>query len=316
MCKRKICQFISIDTSIVLFTLRTTMKTTPIRWLFRIFYASIILFLLWQIIMFFSPRPPSYTTAEKQAITMACDRFVREMTATINEGTSTAVVRPATSPALVAGIAHLLNDSNEMATAALKDALRSSGRYEVHEGSVLKKFFSDVTDALSESKSLEEVLRAGQKVKLDLVLAGRVVDVVLINESKATAKLELLAWDTREAKIMMRQTIEATAEIGWEQKAGQMMRGLPAHQRLIIWLAIVASAPWLTAFATHRVLEKKSNASSFLLILVYALFGTALAMLLITNVPGSSRFGLTTLLALAVSAGYSFWACERIAANK
>lgn len=292
------------------------MKWLLIKLPLRILFVTLLLFFIWQLIVFFRPRPAAYTQAEVRAIALVCDRLISEMATELdrrsNDSSSTG---QQTSP-LIVGLAHLLNDPRDTATGVMRDRLNAHPRFEVHEGSILKKFFSDVTKAFSEATSLEEVLQAGQKVELDIVIAGRMLEVILLGENKASAKADLIAWDVRAGNTLTRQTLEATWEPTWLQTPDQKLRALSAFQRLLIWLALVLSAPWLTAFATHRILERKSNAASFTLLLSYTIFGTALAVMFTRATPGTNGYWLTILASLIITAAYSFRACERIASRR
>lgn len=291
------------------------MKWLLVKLPLRILSVLLLSFFAWQLLMFFRPRPPEYTSAEQKALAQAMDRFLDESVSTLDSmESSNGRMTHAATPWRV-GVAHLLNDPRDSATDILRECVRNNPRLELHEGSVLKKFLADVGHAVANATSLEEIALAGQKVELDLVLAGRVKETRLLPQNSASATIDLLAWDTQRGSLLLNKTTQALWEPSLSRQTEMRLRGLPRMQRVFIWLFVILAAPWLTAFATHRTLEKKSNAASFLLVFGYTVFGTALAVYLNRTQPGADGFWLHTFGAMLVTAIYSFWACERIASK-
>ncbi len=283
------------------------------RWLLfklplRIVAFTVIGFFVWQAVVFLRPRPADFVPAGVKALDVAFNQFIHGIVTEkdkINESDR--------STPFKVGVAHLINDPRDTATATLRARLRAHPRFDVHEGSVLKKFFADITTAIAEATSLEEIIQAGQRVDLDLVLAGRIIEVTSFDANRAAAKVELMAWDTHRGTLLLRQTVQGQWEPHWSRRFEHQLRSRPFYQRLLLWLCLVLAMPWITAFATHRVLERKNNAISFALIMSYTLFGTALAIMLNATEAGAPGFWWQTLLALVAAALYSFWACEAIA---
>ena len=92
------------------------------------------------------------------------------------------------------------------------------------------------------------------------------------------------------------------------------LQKLPWGARLGGWLVFVGVLPWVTAFATDWALGQKSNLASVLLLVVYVILGVVLAFALLGSQLAGGRDVLTLAGAFLASAGYTFWACEQVAA--
>ena len=93
-------------------------------------------------------------------------------------------------------MAHLVNDPGDALTAGLRAAIAEVPPWSVEENPVILKFLADVTHAMKQATSLDEILHAGRRVELDLLVVGRVLDV-RESDGAGEARLEVDAYDLR-----------------------------------------------------------------------------------------------------------------------
>ena len=130
----------------------------------RTFLIVIALFLTWQIWMFSRPRPRPLTPAEAAAVEKACLETV-------------ALIQKAAPPPARIGVATFIGDDTGQVTASLKLRLGAASGYDVLAESPIRRFLGDVSEAVANASTPEEVMRAGQSVSMDVVVAGRVLAV-------------------------------------------------------------------------------------------------------------------------------------------
>lgn len=257
-------------------------------------------FFAWQTFMFLRPRPRVFAPDEVQALSAAAKSAADRLA-------------PEIGPQARIGVAHLGNDPLDTATTVLKTALTDRPGWRIEEHSIFQKFLTDVGRAVSQATSLEEIVRAGQKVDLDVIVAGKVVDVAT-TDGTTRASLELTAYDTRKGAVALRDTFTAEWRPTVLTRLARTFEGVGPLWRFVIWLGAVLALPWLTRTATVAAAGRKSNLASFLLVLVYTVLGLLLAALMTGfQLLGGGQW-LRFFGALIFCAGYSFWACERIAA--
>ncbi|MFH0909594.1 MAG: hypothetical protein V1929_12610 [bacterium] len=266
---------------------------------FRIFGLLFLCFLIWQVAVFVKPRPRPFTPPEIRAVELACDKAASALTTNLN------------IPSRF-GVAHFIGDPYDNVTESMRVSLAGHPGWTVEKGSVIEKFLEDVMKAAGGATSLEEITKAGQRVELDVIVAGRVLSVDTSNGT-SRASIQVLAYDTRPSQWLTRDTFEATWKPTFVEKTLDGVRQSSPLTRLLIWLAFVALLPWATAFATQWALERKSNFTSFIVVSAYTVIDLAAALALTGfSVAGGGPW-LKFLTAFAVAAGYNFWACERIA---
>ena len=267
----------------------------------RIVMTVVCVFLIWQAIVFMRPRPRLFTVNEVKAVKAACEK-VADLCAA-----------KAAKPARI-GVAHLANDPNALATSVLRDALSSRAGFQVQQGSPVQKFLKDVGRAVSEATSLDEVVNAGRRVELDVIVAGKVLAVDATNGA-AQAALQVYAYDVRPGQWLVKDTVTAEYNPSLPERTWDWCKGTKPMTRVIGWLLIVVLMPWVTLFATRWALEKRDNTASFIIVSAYTVFAMALAVGL-GGAPGGTAYWMKMLAAFVFAAAYSFWACERIAARE
>jgi hypothetical protein len=271
-----------------------------LRFPFVSFFGLLAIFLLWQMIVFLRHRPRGYTEAEQRAVA-ACSRSL-----------AGALEGRLPSPAKL-GVAHFVGDSRDEVTRAVREALADVKGFSVEQSSIIQRFLSDVSRAVAEATSLDEVLNAGRRVSLDVVVAGRVLDVSEREDGTGVARLQVWAYDVRDGKMKAAETVEGS----WRPDVFRRMRAkvlsVSAVVRLIIWLAVVLALPWIARPATRWAVGRKSNAAAFAVLAAHVLVGVSLAFVLSGAGP-AGFWGWTRFWGAFVFASvYSFWACDRIA---
>lgn len=267
----------------------------------KVAFVVLSLFTAWQGWVFMRPEPREFTAAETQAVRKVCDRTVGELVDKV----------PAQS---VFGVAHFANDPNDAFTTAMRKALAASPEFQVVQGSVIRKFLADVSSAVKNATSLDEVVHAGRRVGIDVLVVGKTGHVRHL-EKDAAAEAQVIVYDVAKGACIMKQKVSAT----WTPLSGEQpptkARGLHPLLRVLLWVCVVALLPLVTPFMTRWAVEKKSNAAGFALLGAYSAIGLLAAMLLMGfRIVGTCRSFLLMGAFLACAA-YNYWICERIAAG-
>ncbi len=271
-------------------------------WSWRLFASCVLAFFVWQAIVFLRPRPRRPTPDELEAWRATATEAARRLAQHVPPGSRI-------------GVAHLANDPRDEITAILKASLAATPGWHVEERSVFQRFLSDVSRALAAATSLDEVLHAGRRVDLDVVIAGRALTPETTNGTLRTA-MHLLAYDTHRGMFVFRDTIRMEWRPSWIVRARRSVAAVPLRWRVAIWLISSLVLPWVTSFATSWAIRWRANWVGFVLILAYTVIDLVLALALLGDSPfnwgGPWRWlGLTVMCAL-----YNFWSCERIASRE
>ncbi len=260
-------------------------------------------FIAWQVGVFFLPRPTPYSEDQRRAVERTCRNL-------------TDVLVPQLDRPLRVGVIHLVNDGNDQATAILKATLAARcANWRVIQESVVHRFLSDLGKTVSAATSVDELVNAGRRVQIDLVVAGRVEDVIISN-GMCRVSLDAFVCDVQAGKIVYKGRIEGSWSPGASARLARWMRHGSPLKRFLIWLCFVLVMPWATPFGARWAVERKSNAASFALMTTYTVLGVLLAVTLSGFVVSGGAAWMKLFLAFVVSAVYSFWACERIAAGR
>jgi len=262
----------------------------------------IMVFIIWQFFLFLRPRQRPYSDAEIRAIQRAAAAAAAEMAAQIG------------APARF-GVAHLRGDWKDRFGEELCTAIAARPGFTVLEGSPIRRFLDDIGNAILDATSIEDVLKAGQKVRMDVLVAGRVLSVGTA-EGVSTARAEILAYDTRVGAWVVRGVFEGRWAPNPAARATAALSRMVPWKRFGLWLVIVGALPWLTPFLTRRALASKTNAASLALIGTYTLVALFLALLFTGFQISGAAATIRLLATIVVAAFYNYWACERIAARE
>jgi hypothetical protein len=263
---------------------------------------ALALFMAWQLWVFCSPKPLPYTEGHKRAIREACREIERRVAAR-EQG------------ALRLGVMHFSGDNQDAVTDAVREALDRHAHWQVVEGSPINKFFVDVTRAVANASSLDEIIHAGRAVQMDAIVAGRVLSVT---ESNQVARAQLKVWvvDTRTRQWLLNDVIEGTWRPNLLTRATWAVQAWDWRGRMALWLGFVLLLPWLTPFGTRWAIERKSNAVSFGLLTLYTLLDLLLAVALAGFIVAGGWDWTKFFGALLLCGAYNFWVCERIAVRE
>jgi len=268
----------------------------------RIFLFLLVLFVVWQVWVFSRPQPRAYSADERAAL----EAVLREALGPVRAGIGGEPSR--------FGVAHFLNDPNEEATRMMRALIGRERAWTVVEGSLIQAFLSGIGATVLQATSLDEVMHAARRVEIDVVVTGKVVRVAT-TPSGAVAAVQVHVYDARSAETLVASLHEKEWTPGAVERGARALRAMHPLARLGIWLAVVLALPWVTAGATHRTVSMKRNWASFALLLGYVILGMTLALALSHFQISGVRGSLALLAALVFCGGYSFWACERIAAR-
>ncbi|MBM4163864.1 MAG: hypothetical protein FJ222_05430 [Lentisphaerae bacterium] len=256
------------------------------------------LYFIWQAVVFLRQRPEPYTEAESRAVAAACDEAARRI-ASSEPG------------ALRIGVAHFIGDRRDAVTVAMRRALAARDGLSVVDGSPIRKFLADMAQALGAAVSLDEALHAGGRVELDAVVAGRVRTEAAGFRGRAV--LDVRAYDVRAGRWLLREEVVGVWCPGPLTRLALRAQRLGWGLRLALWLGFVAALPWLTPFGTRWAMARRSNAASFALLAATVAVDLAAGVTLFRFTADGFAAWALFFVAAAACAGYTFWACERVA---
>lgn len=265
----------------------------------KVLFGVLAAFAVWQGSVFLRQSPREYTATEKAAVRNLC-RDVVDRLAEQSPGDR------------AIGVAHFLNDPSDGFTTIMREAAAGTPDWRVEEASIIQRFLSDISTAVKNATSLDEIIHAGRRVGIDIVIAGRVIET-LASQEGARAEAMVMAYDVKQGKALLNEPLSATWEPTLGSRLGGAVRGMNPFLRFVVWLVLVLLLPLVTPFATHWVIEKKSNLASFGLLAAYTVTGLFLALLFAGfRIEGPFR-AVTLCLAVAGCGTYNYWVCERIA---
>lgn len=255
------------------------------------------LFVFWQFWTFLAPHPDPLQVEELAAVHDACADFIQELQEKAGERR------------LIFGSVRFQNDPSGEVTTAVEAAISSHPSWKIDESPIVQRIVGDIAKAIADATSIDDVMKAGQNVSLDAVVLGKVRDIAIL-PGGSTATIEFHVRDLRNGGWLLQQSITGT----WEPSLIDALRApIPGWIRLIIWIVIVATLPWITQPVIHIAVEAKSNHASAMLVSGYTFTAVILAALLMEfSLQGASSW-LLFIGATICAGGYSWWACEKVA---
>lgn len=219
-------------------------------------------FFLWQVYVWIRPKPEPLSPEQTAAFSVLTRDLVAALPAT--EGGPHAL-----------GIARLANDPMGEVTTLLKNAAATRPDWQPIEENLIKKFLGDVTQAVSNASSLDEVLYAGREVDLRLVLSGKIESRP---DPDTPARITLSLYDTREGRFLHRDTHERTwtaAELAALKTPTSDLSDPTSDFRPLtpafFWIFAIL-LPWITYPAFERILRRHSNLANAAWLLGLTLF--------------------------------------------
>ncbi|MFZ4398080.1 MAG: hypothetical protein ACOYOU_20900 [Kiritimatiellia bacterium] len=269
-----------------------------LRWLL----VAMAAFLVWQLWVFRGPKAAPYTETELRAVHKACQEIGNRIAAQEHG-------------ALRLGVAHFSGDNQNAVTAAVRAELARHDRWQVCEGSPVRKFLADISHAVANASSLDEIIHAGRAVEMDVIVGGQ---VLIVTETNNTAHALLKTWavDTRDRRQLIAGEIAGMWRPNLLERATLAIQCWNWRGRLLLWLGFVILLPWLTPFGTRWAIARKSNAAGFGILTIYTLFDLLLAVALAGFIVAGGWAWIKFFVALLLCGAYNFWACEKIAARE
>lgn len=268
----------------------------PVRFLLILLLA----FVAWQVWIFSRPLPRSFTEREMQVLESALSDALKPVESRIGDTPSRF------------GIARFFHDANDEATRSVRRLIDQRENWSVIESSPIQQFLSDVSRTLLQATSPGEIIHAGRRVDIDVIVAGEVLRVDSTDTS-AHASVRVNIYDARSGEWLVAGVYESSWAPPPATRIRMEIRRLPRLLRLLPWLAFVAALPWLASPLIHRAVEQKSNLLSFMTLGSLTLLDLLPALLLWEfnlNRPG----GVIRLLTLLVAcSAWNWWASEKIA---
>jgi hypothetical protein len=270
----------------------------------RIVGAALLVFVVWQAVVFLRPRPED---VPELAVALL-DGAVADAGAELGD-----LFAGGEEPARV-GLARLGGDPYGTVTERLGEALDARGELVWDRTSVVRRFIQDLGSAAWNSTSLDELATSGRRVKLDALVSGKVV--LPEDDGNGVPSLELRICDLRPGGEKRELSVPGRAlPVAVEVPVVPPLASVSWRWLFLAALGILA-LPWLTPFLTEWALALRANGASALLLAGYV----TVDLLLLGVVPGlAARLAgglMLPALAAAFCAGYSHWACETIAARR
>lgn len=256
-------------------------------------------FAVWQGWVFPRPSPREYTAPEQAAVRKLCGDVVERLAHEYPEDKAV-------------GVAHFLNDPSDGFTASMRAAAADKAGWRVEEASIIQRFLADITMAVKNATSLDEIVNAGRRVGIDIVIAGKVLDTGTA-DGEGMARAMVIAYDVRQGKAVLNESLSATWEPTLGSRLAGAFQGMNPLLRFVVWLSLVLLVPVATPFAVHWALARKSNAASFGLLAAYTAMDLVLALLFSGFRVQGAVGALGLCLAVAVCGAYNYWICEKIA---
>jgi len=233
--------------------------TTPL------FISLAVLFFGVQVYFWLRPAPVPLLPEEREAVRAA-----------VGQALDAARGVEGLLPASVVAV-HLSRDPSDDATAVLREELERRDGWTPVKGTPATAFVRDVAKTIMEATSLEECLRAGRRVGIDVVVRGK-LDAVASTNGTASAALYLSLYDTRKGADVVTGAFQGTWPPPKQAPSGRAAS--PARKWVFALLALLL--PWIAVSFVVRAREARSNAASALL-LAGLLAADALAGLLLVR---------------------------------
>lgn len=266
----------------------------------------ILLFAIWQAWVFVHPRPSELDARQRVVLT----RAVEEAVARVRKDAGGTVKMP-----LQAGVIHLGNDPRDTATDLLREALAAKPEISLPEGSVITTFLKDLRKALLDSTSVDEVIHAGRRSSLDVVLYGKVLTENL--DAGQAAALELSAVNGKQGGHLFEKQLFTGRQALPDSIGGNSDTDSPAKAKgwllPILGILVALALPWLLARPLESVLDKKSNTASAFFLAVLSVADMVLLWGGWTLGNRSFPMGWLLLAIFLACAAWNFFSLEKLA---
>ena len=206
------------------------------------------IFLLFQIWFWLRPAPVPLTANETTALREAVRDAIEKV-----ESVEGAL------PATVA-VVHFASDPTDDATRILRGELADRDGWTIVSGSPAVSFLKSIGKTLNEATSVDEYLRPGRRVGIDVLFYGTVRSVASY-DGISRATLTVKAYDTRTGKNLFADDVAASYP-KVRTAVGRSIVATPRSRRWWIFAAIALVLPWALAPFTLGILGRRSNGSN------------------------------------------------------
>ncbi len=277
----------------------------------KFFTLIVVAFIVWQFFLFLTPAPRPLNSLEVSVVKKFSNGLVDEII-------SNDIIHTLDKPIEI-GILHLLNDESDEITENLTAAFNENTNFVVSTESVPYKFVKELGKNLVKSTSIEEIVSAGNKVNIDLLVGGKVESCIGV-EGVANLDLYIYVFSPKLGKMIKYERIVETFDVEKDNLLESGVKSNKKHEFLkgfllmIVAVFIVLVLPWVTEPLIWKVVDKKSNGVSFMLLLGYI----AIDLVVIVAMGGIqfvSSGWLAAVLAVYIFllGGYNYRVVEKIA---
>lgn len=254
------------------------------------FLGAFVLFQLW---FWLRPAPVPLSSNESAAVRAAVAETLDSIEK--NDGFSRSS----------AAVVHLVSDPTDEATAILRHELADREAWSLVSGSPAIAFVKSLAKTIYEATSVDEYLRPGARVGIDVVFYG-VLNHVSTEAGVSRASLTLTAYDTRSGTNLFKGDV--VGEFPKTSTAiGRAIVAKSRSSRGWIFAITVLLLPWIFAPLSLRVLSHRTNGASAAVLCAIVLADALLGLVLFYGV--SSQLP-AALCILSVCAAYDLLCCE------
>jgi len=251
-------------------------------------------FVLCQLWFWLKPSPVPFSPNESAAVRDAVQRVLDGVSE--SEGFATPVS---------AAVVHLVSDSTDEATAVVRREIADREGWTLVNGSPAVAFVKSLAKTLYEASSVDEYLRPGARVGIDVVFYG-VLNHVSTEGGISRASLTLTAYDTRRGVDLFKGDVNG--EFPRVRTAvGRAVVAKSRSSRIWIFAVFALLLPWISAPLSLRVLSRRSNGASALALGVLVALDAVAGLVLFY---GIASHGAAVLSILAVCLVYDLVCCE------
>ena len=256
----------------------------------------LIVFVLFQLWFWLRPSPIPFSTNEAEAVRSA----VEEALARAEKADG---FRPAT-----AAVVHFVSDPTDEATEILRRELAARDGWTLVNGSPALSFVKSIAKTVYEATSVDEYLRPGARVGLDVVFYG-VLNHVSTEKGVSRASVTLTAYDTRIGLNLFKGDV--TGSFPRVRTAlGRAVVAKSRSSRIWIFSIVALLLPWVSSPLSLKVLAHKDNGASAAVLGALTLVDVIVGAILFYDV---SDHLFRAVCVVAVCVFYNLVACEVLA---
>lgn len=204
-----------------------------------------------------------------------------------------------------AAVVHFVSDPTDEATAILRRELAAREGWTLVEGSPAVAFVKSLAKTVYEATSVDEYLRPGSRVGIDVVFYG-ILNGVSTEGGVSRASMSLTAYDTRTGSNLFRSDVSGEYP-RVHTAVGRAVVAKSRSSRAWIFAVFALVLPWAASPLFLRVLARRTNGASALALFSLVAIDAVAGLFLFY---GISSHVAASLGVLAVCAAYDLLCCE------